>query len=146
MTDIPPEEKIKSTIKPGSVYYFKEDELHSEEPHFFIVINKTPINYEVILLVCSSSQVKEIKQRRGNLKQFKGTLVEIKKRDYPGFSTDSIVDCNNVFPRTVEELVDKLKDGDLKIKPEMNIYIIEEIHEAVIRSYVVEQEIIDMLI
>ncbi len=80
------------------------------------------------------------------MKQFKGTLVEIKKRDYPGFSTDSIVDCNNVFPRTFEELVDKLKDGDLKIKPEMDISIIEEIREAVLRSCVVEPEIIDMLI
>ena len=146
MIDIPIEVEIKSTIKPGSVYYFKEEELHSEEPHFFIVINKEPIDYEMVLLVCSSSLVEKVKQTRGNLKQFKGTLVEIKKRDYPGFSTDSIVDCNNVFPRTFEELVDKLKDGDLKIKPEMDISIIEEIREAVLRSCVVEPEIIDMLI
>ena len=46
----------------------------------------------------------------------------------------------------LRELVDKLKDGDLRIKPEMNISIIEEIREAVLRSCVVEPEIIDMLI
>ena len=94
MIDIPPEVQIKATIKPGSVYYFSEDTFFSDEPHYFIVINKNPQSDIVILLVCSSSQIRKTKFRRRGLP---GTLVEIRKEQYEEFTRDSII--RRLLPR-----------------------------------------------
>lgn len=143
MIDIPPEFQIKSTIKPGSVYYFKEEELTSNEPHYFIVINNSPIVDKIILLVCASSRIMKVKQIRRHLPK---TLVEIKKRDYPDFTKDSIVDCNYVLSKTIDDIVEKLSAGNLKLKCEMDISIVENLREAVINSPVPDPEIIEMLV
>lgn len=143
MIDIPPEIQIKSTIKPGSVYYFVEETLSSNEPHYFIVINKNPHSDRIILLVCSSSQIKITKYRRRYLKE---TLVEITKEQYEGFTRDSIVDCNDVFDKTIDQIILKLKKGELKPKREMDISIVEKLRNAVCKSPSVDPDIIDMLI
>ena len=143
MIDIPPELQIKSTIKPGSVYYFEEETLTSNELHYFIVINNKPIVDKIILLVCASSRIKKVKQTRRHLPK---TLVEIKERDYPDFTKDSIVDCNFVLSKTIDEVVEKLSAGNLKLKSEMDISIVENLREAVINSPVVDMEIIEMIV
>jgi len=143
LIDIPPESQIKSTIKPGSVYYFKEETLTSKEPHYFIVINNNPIVDKIILLVCASSRIMKVKQIRRHLPK---TLVEIKERDYPDFTKDSIVDCNYVLSKTIDDIVEKLSAGNLKLKREMDISIVENLREAVINSPVVDPEIIEMLV
>ena len=126
--DIPPEVTIKSTIKPGSVYYFPNEVLSSKESHYFIVINIDPIEDEVIFLVCSSSKIDKVKQRnRHNPPQ---TLVAISKEDYEDFTCDSIINCNNVFSERIEGLVDKLSKKTLKLKAEMNKNIVKKLREA----------------
>ena len=94
MVNIPPEIQIKSTIQPGSVYYFVEDTFDVNYPHFFVVINNNPLDDTIIFLVCSSSKIEKVKARRKNLPQ---TIVEISAAEYCGFSKDSIIDCNRVF-------------------------------------------------
>lgn len=143
MIDIPPELQIKSTIKPGSVYYFEEETFTSNEPHYFIVINNSPIVDKIILLVCASSRIMKVKEIRRHLPK---TLVEIKEGDYPDFTKDSIVDCNFVLSKTVDDIVEKLSAGNLKLKREMDISIVENLREAVINSPVVDPEIIAMLV
>lgn len=133
---VPPEIQIKSTIKPGSVYYFPEDALTSEEPHYFIVINQKADD-DVILLVCASSQIEGVKRRRRHLP---GTVVVIKQNQYSGFSHDSIVDCNTVFLRRIDHLVSKLEQGKLKVKPDMDIMIVEKLRKAMMRSPMVEAD------
>jgi hypothetical protein len=71
---IPPEARIRSTIRPGSVYYFVERTLHSAEPHYFIVVNDPLRSSEVVLLVAASSRIKNVERRRRRLP---GTLVKI---------------------------------------------------------------------
>lgn len=136
MIDIPPDIQIKSTIKPGSVYYFVEETFSSEEPHYFITINHNPICDEVLLLVCASSQIQKVRRRRRTLL---GTVVEIKKEQYNCFTKDSIVDCNNIFPRKVSHLVEKLKQGKMKFKAEMDIALVNELRKAAIQSPLVEE-------
>lgn len=143
MIQIPPETQIKSTIKPGSVYYFEEVELSSDEPHYFIVISSQPKSDRIILLVCSSSQVQKTQYR---LRHIPKTHVEISKDEYEGFSKNSIVDCNDVFCKSVDQIIDKLENYNLKIKPEMDISIIEKLRNAVLESPRVDPEIQDMLV
>ena len=53
---------------------------------------------------------------------------------------DSIVDCNWVFARKTEELVQKLTNGKLKVMPEMDIAIVDKLRKAVMRSPKVEAD------
>ena len=138
MIKIPPEVQIKSTIKPGSVFYFPEDTFKSNEPHNFIVLNHKPISDDVILLVCSSSKVKKVKRRRRNLPS---TTVVIKKEQYAGFTENSIIDCNDVFDRSIRELVEKLEQGELKPKKEMDIALVKKLREAVDKSPLVSRQL-----
>lgn len=143
MIDIPPETHIKATIKPGSVYYFIEEEMWtSDEPHYFIVINKNLNHQKEILMVCSTTKIQERKLLR---KHSPGTLVEINKGQYEGFSKNSIVDCNDVYHKTVDQITNKFKSGDLTIKPEMKMSIIDELRNAVCNSPVPDPDIIDLL-
>ena len=138
MLSIPPEVQIKSTIRSGSVYYFSEDTFSSPEPHFFVVLNHSPADDSVLLLVCSSSRRDSVRRRNRSLPP--ETLVEFSRDEYAGFTTDSIVDCNNVFKRTVGFLASKLADGNFKIKPVMNETLVERLRQAVLCSPKVAEE------
>ena len=130
--DIPPEVVIKASIKPGSVYYFPHEALSSPEYHFFIVININPIVEEVIFLVCSSSQISKVKQR--NRHNPPKTLVEISNTQYPDFTRDSIINCNNVFPERIEKLIERLSNKKLKLKAEMKISLVNKLRKGVLAS------------
>jgi len=107
LISIPPEVQIRSTIKSGSVYYFEEASFASCEPHYFIVLNHFPHKDEIVLLVYSSSRIEKVKYRRRDLPP--GTLVEIGPCDYPCFTMDSIVDCNVVMVKQIEQLTRRLQ-------------------------------------
>lgn len=143
MPEFSPEARIKASIQPGSVYYFPDEELSSNEPHYFIVLNHSPSDDMVLLLVCSSSQIEKVKRRRSGLP---GTCIEIAMSDYKDFTVDSIVDCNNVFKRSIGHLVYKLNSGELTIKNEMNLAIVQQLRSAVLRSTLVSREDKQMLI
>lgn len=93
-------------------------------------------------MVNSTSQVeKAIKRRR----HIPNTLVKIDGTEYAIFTRESVVDCNSVTKKTIEEIVSLLKNKQLACKPEMAIEIVEKLREAVIASPVVENCIKEML-
>lgn len=137
--DIPPEVALKSTIKLGSVYYFSEESLRSPEPHYFIVINKDPHEDKIIFLVCAQSQITKVKQLRKNCPP--ETLVEINPKQYTGFRVDSIIDCNNVWGKSIDQLVDKLAREELKLKPEMDVPLVKRLRAGILCSPLIERRI-----
>lgn len=139
MIKVPPEVAIRSTIRLGSVYYFPEDSFQSSEPHYFIILNTNPLEDEAIFLVCASSKINKVKQHRSTCPY--ETLVEITPDQYAGFRVATIIDCNKVFERSVEQLVDKLLKKKLKIKNEMATSIVEQLRRGVMNSPLVERRI-----
>lgn len=137
--DIPLEVVIKSTIKLGSVYYFTEESFHSSEPHYFIVINRDPHEDKVIFLVCASSQITKSRQRRATCPP--ETLVEIAPDQYTGFKADSIIDCNYVVEKSVDQLVEKLSRGELQLKDEMDQSLVKRLRGGVLCSPLIERRI-----
>jgi len=136
---VPPEVAIRSTIRRGSVYYFPEDSFQSSEPHYFIVLNTNPLEDEAIFLVCASSKINKVKQHRSTCPY--ETLVEITPDQYAGFKVATIIDCNDVFEKSIDQLVDKLLKEELKLKSEMDISIVEQLREGVMSSPLVEHRI-----
>jgi hypothetical protein len=141
--EIPPEVAIRATIRLGSVYYFPEETFHSSESHYFIVINNNPYEDSIIFLVCSSSQIEKTRRRRMNCPD--ETLVEIAPEQYGGFKTRSIVDCNYVIEKSIEQLIEKLSIGELKLKEEMDVAIVHRLRNGVLNSRIVENRIKTLL-
>lgn len=134
--------EIRLTLRTGSVYYFVDRGLNSPEPHYFIVINSDPIGQEVLVLNVITSQVEKVRQRRSSLP---GTLVEIQPADYDELTKPSIVDCNNVFRRSLAELVEMNLHGAVVAKMQVPDEIIAALRAAVLTSPVVEQDIKDLI-
>ena len=130
--EIPSEVKIKATLNTGAVYYFPDEELKSTEPHYFIVLNHNPLNDHLLLLVCSSSKINKVKLRSKNFPST--TVVEVSKIEYTDFTTDSIVDCNYIFLRSVEQLIKKCDEGKLLLKSQMPLNILIKLRQGVIDS------------
>lgn len=137
--DIPPNIQIRSTIKPGSVYYFPEETFRSSDPHYFIVINNDPLTDTIVFLVWASSQIKKVKDRRKTCPP--ETLVEISPTQYSGFPKHSIIDCNDYREKQIDHIVEKLEKGNLKLKPEMDEALIKILREGVIASPLIPMRI-----
>jgi len=133
---IPPEVAIKSTLRPGTVFYFVADEIKSKEPHRFIVLNHDPQKDVLLILVSTSSQIVHFKTLRGNCPG--STLVEISEKEYSGLTKPSIVDCNKVFLRTVDEIIAKWKNNELKLKDDISIEIVKKLRQGVLDSNIIE--------
>lgn len=111
--------RILATIKTGSVYYFEEDELSSDEPHYFVILNKNPLTEEFFILVCASSNVEKRRRIIRLLGLPQETLVFVSPSECSIFSRDTVIDCNRVFEKGSEALIKKLDENKLKICTEV---------------------------
>lgn len=132
MPDVPPDVAIKATIRPGSVYFFRNESLSSSYPHYFIVINIDPISEKTIILVWASSQIANVKKRRQNCPP--ETLVQIMPNQYLDFMYPSIVDCNRFHEETLEKLIERLSAKQLQLKTEMDMLLVEQLRQGLLAS------------
>lgn len=140
MPEIPPEDVIKATIQPGSVYYFRHESFqHSDLKHYFIVINLDPINEQVILLVSSTTRPYCVNQRRRNYPP--ETIVEVTPGQYPDFNLVSIIDCNSVYKISIQKLIAKYSLNELDMKTKMAIPLVEQFRKGVLASPTVSKRI-----
>lgn len=146
MPDVPPDVAIKATIRPGSVYYIKHEAItHSEDFHYFIVINLDPINEDAIILVCSTTRKYKVAIRYPQTKFPPETLIKITPDEYSGFSYTSIIDCNQVYPDSINGLINRLAGGNLILKPEMDVALVERIRLGVLASPRTSEEVKELL-
>jgi hypothetical protein len=143
MIDIPPDIVLKSSIRPGSIYYFRHDAFSSEYPHYFVVININPISEKILFLVCATSERAKIKERRRNCPP--ETLVLIKPHQYPTFPFPSIFDCNNVIETSIDRLIQKLTEKKLSIMPELGSTFVDLLRAGVLVSPLVTGRVKDQL-
>jgi hypothetical protein len=144
--EIPAHIRILASIRIGSVYYFKEESLSSEESHFFIVLNKDPRTEEFLILVCASSQVKKRQDIGKKLGFPPESLVIVSPAEYPLFKKETVIDCNSVFEKTSQSLIDKLESGSLKVCTEiMPAGIVQKLIQGVLMSWQVAEKVQDAL-
>jgi hypothetical protein len=146
MVDIPAEIRILVAIQRGSVYYFEEEMLSSEEPHYFIVLNENPRTEDFLVLLVASSQVEKRTRIANRLGFPSETLVKITPSECSLFSKDTIIDCNSTFEKTTESLIEKLETGKLKVCTEvLPPEIVEQLVAGVRASTQVSADIQEML-
>jgi hypothetical protein len=143
LVKVPPEVAIRGTIRPGSVYYFPHEGFSSPEPHYLVVINIDPTSDEVILLICASSKIGHVKNQWRNCPD--ETFVVISPQQYSGFKLTSVLNCNYVIGQSIDQLVERLLNEQLKLKPEMSIELVEQLRQGVISSPTVSGRIKGLL-
>jgi hypothetical protein len=121
--------ELQLTLRSGTVYYFEHRAVHSDEPHFFAVINADPLSDNVLIMTIGSSQISKVQARRKNLPP--ETLVIVDPADYPDFSKQTIIDCNQVFELSQEELVEKFKTKGLRHHRDLPEAILKQIWNGI---------------
>lgn len=138
--DVPAEIQIKSTIKPGSVFYFQEESFRSVKPHYFVVLNSSPLVADALLLVCAVTiDIKTI-ERCERLEYEPATLVSATPEDCPFLKHPSLFDCNSAIARPLSVLIAKLKAGKLKRFGAVSPELLEKLREGVLASRVVSRK------
>jgi hypothetical protein len=141
--EIPDELLFETCYQQGSVFYFSEEELSTTEPHFFIVINLSPRSQQIFILAVSSSKVSKSFKRRSDVSS--ETLVLVSPDEYQGFTRESIIDCNRVFQKSVNEIREKHRKGRLKSKPPFPEKLLKRIVDGVKKSKLIENKIKELL-
>ena len=124
--------ELQLTLRSGTVYYFEHRGIHSTEPHFFAVINADPHSSNVLIMAVGSSQIDKVKARRKNLPP--ETVVIVDPSEYPDFSKPTVIDCNQVFELSRNELVQKFKAKELRHHRDLPKSVLEKIWHGVHRS------------
>ena len=74
-----------------------------------MVVNASPVTDECIVFLCCSSQVENTK----NILDRKpgSTYLLVKAGEYSEFTKDTIIDCNQYFKMTSNELLEQVNSG-----------------------------------
>lgn len=144
--DIPVQVRVVAGIQTGSVFYFEEESISSNEPHYFVVLNRNPKTEEILILAIASSQVEKRKSIVVKLGFPVETLVEIVPEEYPLFTKNTVIDCNRAFEKSIQSLTEKLENGKLKVCDEvMPAEIVSKVTGGMLASTQISKNIQDML-
>ena len=121
--------ELQLTLRSGTVYYFEHRGVYSNEPHFFAVLNADPLSDNVLIMTIGSSRIDKVKLRRKGLPP--ETLVVIDPSEYTEFTKPTIIDCNQVFELSKEELIQKFKTKNLRHHRDLPKAILDNIWKGV---------------
>ena len=107
------------------------------------MVNKNPFSESLLILVCASSRIEIVKDRRKTCPP--ESLLEITPDQYGDFRVDSIIDCNYVLEKSIDQIIEKLREGQLVLKSEMDIDIVERLRNGILSSPVIEKRIKETL-
>ena len=129
--------ELKLGLRAGSVFYFEARELHSAEPHYFVVANRDPLGDQLVLLTVFSSQLEKIHLRNRARSE---TVVEISPAEYAAVKVVTAVDCNVIFRRSLDELAALVRQRRVRYHRDLPAAVLEKIRAAIIASPVVDPE------
>ncbi len=144
--ELPPEITVPISIEQGALYHFC---IEVDGPkgkkyignRFFIVLNVNPKTDEVIVLTTITSRIEKAEMYIKKTGEDAGTLVRLSPADFPKLSVESIVNCNNIYPMTKEEIINKLEgDGAKVFFEKLPKQIIEALVGGVLKSTQVSNE------
>ena len=111
MPDQPLPLELRLGLRAGSVFYFQTRELTSEQPHFFVVVNRDPIGTKRVLLTIVTSKVEAVRRRNRERPE---TFIEISPGDYDELTMNSAIDCNVVIEKPLAELAEMVRSRQVR--------------------------------
>ena len=142
MIFIDPEIRIRNGIREGAVYYVSVEEIANGDPHYYVILNSSFAQGSHIIMVLATSQIAKKREYIALRELPECTLVVIQKSEYPHFSKETAFNCNEVHVRTMEYLIQKLRNGELKtFQEDIREEILTLLRNGVRASPVVENNI-----
>jgi hypothetical protein len=111
--------------------------LTSVEPHYFVVVNSDPLGDEVLLLTVASSQVEKVKRRRA--REPEATAVEIEQSEYVEFTRNSVIDCNQVFTKSLWDLCNQWNRKEIIPKQDLPTELLQSLQSGILASRLVSE-------
>lgn len=136
--EIPAEILIDGTIEQGAIYYFPEDSITSDAPHYFVVLNIDPKKDTILILACGTSQVKEAFVRRRNLPR--ETVVGVSTTECKYFKRNTAFDCNSLIQQSLNNLINKKTQGILEYKGKLSEVVLNKLIKGVLASPMVDRK------
>lgn len=134
-------EIVNRTLKPGSVYFFRDEMFSGLRKHFYIVININPVDEPDLILARANSGVEKIKAFRKITGCPDSTLVEISPLEYTGFWKNTIIDCNRIHKFSIDDIIRKYIRDQLEIRHDMDLWLVEKIRKGILDSFEISGEI-----
>ncbi|MEK7501880.1 MAG: hypothetical protein AAB629_03065, partial [Patescibacteria group bacterium] len=112
--DIPAKVTIPICIEQGSVYHYYLETKNTDGTtykgnRFFVVLNANPKNASVLILVTFTKQIIHQQEYVKRVKEDPETLVLVSPSDFPRLSVNSVVNCNNIYEKTLEDLIAEIE-------------------------------------
>lgn len=139
--ELPSDVIIKASIKQGVIYYFQENSFKSDEPHYFVVLNRNGSEDNFIYLVNATSQIDKALMRIKIQKLPSETLVILEPSDCPVLTKKSAFDCNSLTKKHIKELIRLVDEKILHLKGEMPSEHVMKILEGIKKSTLVENRV-----
>lgn len=134
--DISPGKILIETLKPGAVYYFANNDFDTDEPHYFVILNKDIkiTESESLITVCATSKVDKKKNyviKRGFPLT---TLCILNNSDCNFLSKETVFNGNSTYEFTILALFNKLKSKEIKRIDSVNEIVLGKLRSAVLNS------------
>lgn len=134
--------ELRMGLRAGSVFYFQARELSSIAPHFFVVLNREPLEKELILMTVFTSQVDKVRLRN---RERPDTVVEFGPEDYAPLDRPTAIDGNVILRRSLAEMADLVSRKEVGYHPHLPPNLLARIREAILASPVIEDEDKDLI-
>jgi hypothetical protein len=128
-------EEFLNSIEVGTVYYFSDLNIKSGEPHYNVILNKNPKSESFIIFVPATTL--DIWSAQSAQKFPRETIVDVTETDCPFLNRVSLFDCNRPIIRHIDVLKAKALSGELKIKGQASIEIVEKLRNGIKMSKLV---------
>ncbi|GAA5484595.1 hypothetical protein [Haloferula sargassicola] len=115
----------------------RDRSLTSLEPHYFVVVNADPLGDQLLLLTVASSQVEKVKRRRS--REPASTVVEIGEAEYADFTKDSVIDCNQVFTKSLADLCSQWGRKEIVAKLDLPASLLDKLRLGIRDSRLVSE-------
>ncbi len=137
-------EEFIDSIDVGAVYYFSDPNITSGEPHYNIILNKSPKSDAFIIFVPATTL--DIWSAKSAEKFPRETIIDVTETECPFLNRVSLFDCNRPIVRHIDVLTAKAVSGDLKLKGRASIEIVEKLRKGIQASKLVTPRVKKILI
>ena len=109
-------QELSKYIFPGSVLRLSNSHIHSVDPHYHVILNKTPLEDSDIVMAVASTKVDK-RQRHARLNGISLSTMPVFDNAQCSFlSEKSIFDCNSLVVYTLNSLYEKYYAGEWEIR------------------------------
>ncbi|MEY4541181.1 MAG: hypothetical protein RLZZ306_2938 [Bacteroidota bacterium] len=133
-----PVDYFLTTIEERKVYYFTNQQLNTEVPHYHICIKRKSNDF--LILSSCTSKFETVKRFIEMRKLPFETLVHLKPSDENGFTKDTYVNCNDYHIKSIDDFKKMYESDSIEFKGKISITHYEQILIGLHESPLIEEE------